>query len=58
MVTCIKHKSELTHDVCEDCLMHASEQMLSNMGTPDYFVCGHCGERFSPEAFSEHAKVI
>lgn len=55
MAVCILHKSELTLDVCEECLIKASEQMLANFGEPEVFYCGVCGKKCrSKEAMISH----
>jgi len=40
--------------VCEDCLEKAVIQNQANFGTPDYYICGYCGAKFSQEGFLEH----
>jgi len=40
MAICIKHKLELVADICEDCIIEASEKTLSNFGISDYVICG------------------
>ena len=44
------------HDL-EDLLIEASLKSALNMGVPDYFICGECGERYSYEGFLEHPCV-
>jgi len=37
-----------------DVIEEAAIQSALNMGVPEWFGCGYCGGRFSPEEFAKH----
>jgi len=45
-------------NICEDCFVSASQKSLDNMGTPEYFICGHCGERVNNDNDGAYMKHV
>lgn len=40
----------------EKSLIEATKHALADMGEPDYYICGCCGNRFSKEEFLTHVE--
>lgn len=56
---CIKHASSMElvdslGNMCEACFVDASNQMIQNMGTPDFFYCGYCGSKCTQTELVNH----
>lgn len=63
MVICIKHKAQMSAvslfpDICEECLVDATNISLANFGTSEYHICGCCGDRFNKEDFVSHLEAL
>lgn len=43
-------------NICDDCLEGTAIKALENFGTPDCFLCGHCGRVIQSEDSVEHVK--
>ena len=55
---CIKHNIEIRQDlegICELCFYDLSVLSTQNMGIPDYYYCGYCGNKCNKEEIIEHA---
>ena len=58
-----ENEAEFDSNVCSDCL--GNEQMaraaalsLANMGEPEQYYCGHCGESFTPDGMRKHVQKL
>ena len=57
---CIKHNIEIRQDlegICELCLYDLSVLSAQNMGIPDCYYCGNCGQKsVTQEEFVGHVE--
>ncbi len=59
---CIFHDREVERDGifagnCMECLEESAIRSAQNMGIPDFYYCGLCGNRCSREELEDHAKT-
>jgi len=50
---CVKESME-NSPICIECLEEAAIENLRNFGIPPYYICGQCGDAFSPDEFVGH----
>lgn len=43
-------------NICDSCLEDAAIKNQENFGTPERYMCGYCGDTFSPQDIVRHIK--